>query len=176
MNNKEILVIAEENLLTKYGFIFSLGLVLLAPLFLTQLITGPVVNMALFITAYIYGLKKESLTVAAIPSIIALLRGQLPLPLAPMIPFIITGNIILMYVFIICRKKTDNYLFSAAIAGLAKFSLLHIISQILVILFAGSLFVKFSVMMSWPQLLTAIIGGVMSYFVVMSFRLYQKVN
>jgi hypothetical protein len=174
MNNQKTVAIVRESALKQYGFIFSLGIVLLAPLLLTQSITGPVVNMALFFTAYIYGLKKESLIVAAVPSTIALLRGQLPLPLAPMVPFIIAGNIILMYVFIASFKKTGRFLPSVVVASFIKFFLLYFVSQTLIVLFASRLFVKFSVMMSWPQLFTALIGGFIAYVLIMSYDYYHK--
>lgn len=174
MNKQKILAIAGENNLTKYGFIFSLGIVLLAPLFLSQPVTGSAVNMALFVSAFVYGIRKESLLVAAIPSIVAVLRGQLPLPLVPMMPFIIAGNIFLMYVFVKCFRKTNNYLLSVGTAGLIKFLTLFLISQTLVVLFSNNLFTKFSVMMSWPQLFTALVGGVMACFVIRFFNLYSR--
>lgn len=166
MNNSKVLVATQDKALNKFGFIFCLGIVLLAPLLLTQSITGPAVNMALFLSAYIYGLKKESLTIALIPSIVALSIGQLPIVLLPMVPFIVAGNIFLMYFFSISFHKTNNYLLSVFTASVIKFFVLYLASQILIILFANTLFTKFSIMMSWPQLASAIIGGLASYSIV----------
>ena len=69
-----------------------------APYFLNQLITGSIVNALLFISASVLGLE-SAFILCLIPSLISIYTGLLPLALAPMIPFIMTGNALLVLFF-----------------------------------------------------------------------------
>jgi len=105
-------ILAIENLNYLFKISVLVGIVAVAPIFFSQPITGSLVNMALFLAAWIYGIKKESLFIAFGPSLIAFLQGQLPFVMAPMIPFIILGNITLMTSFLLINKKMGSYLMS----------------------------------------------------------------
>ncbi|MDZ7611306.1 MAG: ECF transporter S component [Candidatus Moranbacteria bacterium] len=116
-----------------------------------QWITGTLVNLTLFAAAYRLPLANAFL-VGALPSSIALTRGLLPPPMALMIPYIIFSNIVLITAF---KFLKNNVLQGALAASIAKFALLYGASLLL----AGSLNSQLLYMFSWPQLATALAGG-----------------
>ena len=132
-----------------------------APLFLSQQITGPIVNALLFIATVILGVQ-GAVVVAFFPSVFALSVGLLPLPLAPMIPFIMVGNFVLVVVFEYFRIK--NFWLGVVVASLVKFLFLWASSSLIVSsLLSSQLATTVSAMFSWPQLITALIGGVIAF-------------
>ena len=128
------------------------ALAVVAPYFGNQLITGSVVNTLLFISTSIIGLESAFL-LCLIPSLISIYTGLLPLALAPMIPFMMTGNALLVLIFSKLSKK--SFWFGAVSASLIKFAFIY---------FAGMIFLKnISLMISWPQLATAIAGACIAF-------------
>jgi hypothetical protein len=63
----------------------------------SQWITGPIVNVALILSVFLIGVRGAVL-IGLLPSTIGLGSGLLPAVLAPMIPFIIISNIILVLI------------------------------------------------------------------------------
>jgi hypothetical protein len=143
-------------------FAFLLALLILMPFLIhSQWITGPTVNAALFIAAVILG-PSRAILLGLMPSTIALGSGLLPFVLAPMVPFIMLGNVILVLAFYYLYKR--NYFLALGVASFLKFAFLHqtvtwIMSRYLEQKFVGVL----SVMMSWPQFFTAVVGGLVAY-------------
>lgn len=122
-----------------------------------QWITGTIVNLILFVAAFKIA-PVNGLLVAALPSSIALTRGLLPAPMATIIPFIILSNFALIAVFQIFIKFQPKQLITGVIlASMAKFALLLSIT----LLFAEILNSKLIVMLQWPQLATALAGGLL---------------
>ncbi|GAB6139141.1 hypothetical protein JCM15060_23300 [Halanaerobaculum tunisiense] len=121
-------------------------------------ITGPLVNMFLFLATSVVGVTSGVL-VGGLTPWIALVRGILPAPLAPMTPYIIAGNISLVVVYYLA-KRTNNYL---AIAGAAGF-------KYLVLAYAVKSFVqvpdKIAKVMQIPQLLTSLAGGLLAIYLI----------
>jgi len=119
------------------------------------------VNAVLLISAVLTG-PMEAIFLGLMPSTVALSTGLLPLPLAPMVPFIMIGNALLIAVFHYSYKK--NIYVSIGIAALLKFAFLHF-SVVLIMskLLTTDITAKLAIMMSWPQLITALIGGVIAY-------------
>jgi hypothetical protein len=118
-----------------------------------QWITGTIVNAILFLAVWRIGIT-NTLLVAILPSTIALMRGLLPAPMAILIPFIILSNIVLISAFFALKKHP---LVGIVSASLVKFAFLFAIT---------SSFVKVAspliVMMQWPQLFTALAGGLIA--------------
>jgi len=143
-------------------FTFSLAVLTVVPAFIhSQWITGPMVNAILLISAVLIG-PMEAVFLGLMPSTVALAAGLLPLPLAPMVPFIMIGNAILIAVFHYSYKK--NIYASIGAAALLKFAFLHFSVVLIMSKLLNSAFTaKLAVMMSWPQLFTAVIGGVIAY-------------
>lgn len=130
-----------------------------------QAITGPIVNATLFI-AIIRLRKEQAFLVALIPSCIALGVGLLPTNLAPMVPFIMLSNILLMLVFK-WSKQGFNYFVSVFIASFAKFAFLALTSYLILDRFLKTnVAAKVAQMMNWPQLVTALLGGLLAWSVL----------
>ena len=132
-----------------------------APLLLhQQWITGPIINALLVATTLRVG-AKQALILAVIPSAAALAAGTLPMLLAPTIPVIIIGNMLLISGVQILKTKP---FFGILTGAIVKFIWLTIASQwILQFFLPESLLSKVASMLSWPQLATALIGG---FFVI----------
>ncbi|MFA5871433.1 MAG: hypothetical protein WC858_01810 [Parcubacteria group bacterium] len=122
-----------------------------------QWITGTIVNAIIFIAVWRVGIVNAML-VAALPSSIALTRGLLPAPMAIMIPYIIASNIVLILAFYAIKKYPLMGIISASIL---KFLFLFAITSLLVKLASPLL-----VMMQWPQLVTALAGGLIAVGII----------
>jgi hypothetical protein len=122
-----------------------------------QWITGTLVNACLFLSAWNLP-AGNGIMIAALPSGIALTRGLLPAALAPMIPFVIAGNILLL-LFARFTKKT--FFLSILSAGFAKAVLLSSASLLLTTSVKPLL-----MMMQWPQLITALAGGFLAWTIM----------
>jgi len=137
------------------------GAAVIAPLFGQQLVTGTIVNAALFLAVILAGFRAAAL-VAIIPSLIALAVGTLPAPMAAMVPYIMASNIALAGIFSLLRKT--NYWLAASVAILAKFAILVLAAvAVLTAIAHGSIALALASMMGWPQLITAILGSTLAY-------------
>lgn len=142
-------------------FAVLLGIASAAPLLGNQFVTGPIVNATLLIAVGMLGMR-DGLLVGLIPSSIALATGLLSPILAPMLPFIIVGNAILVVTF--GYLKTKNFWLGVVSGSVLKFAFLFGTSSIVInLLINQQLATKVAVMMSWPQLVTALAGGVIAY-------------
>lgn len=149
-------------------FAVLLAAAIFAPFIRQQAITGTIVNSILFISAAFLGIRGAVL-IALVPSIISLSTGLLPPVLAPMIPFIMIGNIILIMVFDLLRRK--NYWLGVASASILKFAFLASVSSLVVdLLLKKEVAATVVQMMKWPQLLTALAGGIVAYAFVRGFK------
>lgn len=145
-------------------FAVLLAIVCFAPLINNQLITGTIVNASLLIAVVLLGMR-GALLLCLLPSLVSLWFGLLPMVMAPMVPFIILGNIALVYVFDLLRKK--NFFLGLIPAALLKFSFLFLVSNFVISLFIKQAVAdKIAVMMSYPQLITALAGGLVAYLLV----------
>jgi len=153
-SNSKVLLISSQ-------FALLLALILFAPLVGNQFVTGTIVNASLLMSVVLFGLP-GAIVLCFIPSIISLLTGLLPFVIAPMIPFIIMGNILLVLIFDLLRKK--NFFLGLVPAALLKFSFLFLTSNYLIHFFVKETVASnIAIMMSWPQLITALLGGVVAY-------------
>jgi len=168
MEKIKTLVLNKKMVISLISFLFLTSLVTIAPLFHFQPITGLIVNAIFFITVSLLGIK-YALLIGLIPSLIALLTGLLPVILVPMIPFIMLSNIILIITFFCLRNK--NYWLGIIVASVLKFIFLFTTSSIVINLFLKKeIATKVAEMMSWPQLLTALGGGVIAYIFLNSLK------
>ncbi len=136
-----------------------------------QPITGPLINTMLFITASLMG-NIAGVLLGCLTPTVALVRGQLPPVLAPMVLFIALGNATLVLVFnIIVRRFNFQRLFWQKLkmyigiisAAFFKFLFLLLSVKILLpVILNIPIPDKVAVLMSTPQLITAIIGGVIA--------------
>lgn len=174
-NQSQSQVLAKDLSFTQSLIIFSslLGLTFIVPALIhNQAVTGPIVNAILLIAASIVS-PSSAMLIGMLPSTVALSRGLLPLALAPMIPFIILGNA--LYIYLFSQLKNKSFGLGVAVASVAKFSLLFGASQlVLQNLLPLKLATKVTQMMSWSQLATALIGGFLAWIVLSGLSLMAK--
>ncbi len=143
--------------------VFVLASILVfAPLLKNQIITGPLVNFILFISVVLLG-RNAALSLCVFPSIISLLTGFLPIVMAPVIPFVIVSNMILVLVFDYLRKNQYLAVLSSA---MIKFLFLWGTSSFVVSMFAKPVAQKVATMFSYPQFFTALAGGALAILVL----------
>jgi hypothetical protein len=161
MERIKTLTIKKEIILTLIQFTALIGVAMIAPLFKQQIITGSLVNATLFIAAILFGIKGAVL-VGFLPSFISLSVGLLHPSLMPMIYFIIMGNAIMIIIF--CYLKEKNYWLGIILGASLKFIFLLSSSTIIFnLFFPEKISTAIMTMMSWPQLLTALSGGLLAY-------------
>ena len=153
------------------AFVIFLSIAIVAPFIKIQLITGSIVNAVLFISTATLGIGAGVL-IGFLPSMISAFAGLLPIPLLPMIPYIIMGNAILVLTFGLLQKK--KFLLGVISGSTLKFAFLFLTSSFIVSRFIEKpLPLVIINMMAWPQLITALIGGIIAYLIL---RIYEKKN
>ncbi len=145
-------------------FVALLAIVTLAPMLRNQFLTGPVVNASLIIAVVMLG-SRSGMMLGLLPSVLALGTGILNPVMAPQIPFIMAANAI----FVLCFAGLNRYGFWTGLltASLLKTAFLFGTSFIVANMIASpTLAASISQMMSWPQLATAIGGGVIAFGII----------
>jgi len=127
-----------------------------------QFITGPLVNTVLYLAAMIVGWQGGML-IGILTPVIASMRGILPPPLTPLIPFIVLGNATLVILFFWLQAK--NKIVGIIVASLVKFLLL--VSAVKLLVQVPPVIAQ---MMSLPQLITALAGGVIALILTHFFK------
>ncbi len=156
-NNIKTLILRRDMVL----IVALTGVAAIAPLFGQQLVTGTIVNATLFLAVLFSGFRAAA-AVAVVPSMIALAAGTLPAAMAAMVPYIMASNIALAGIFALSRRF--GYWAAVSVAVLAKFAILVLsAAAVLTAITHGSVQLALASMMGWPQLITAILGGVVAY-------------
>lgn len=144
---------------------------------LGQFVTGSIVNFLLIAATLTSGIY-SGIAVAAVSPVAAWLIGITPVPY--IVPMIIVGNIVIVIVYGLLLKKSSSLeglkkyaLWAAAVVSgaVAKFLALYLgIVVILLPLITGALkppqVKALSASFSYPQLITALIGGAIAIAVV----------
>jgi hypothetical protein len=148
------------------------ALAVVAPYFGNQLITGSIVNALLFISASAMGLGSAFL-LCLIPSLISIYTGLLPLALAPMIPFIMTGNALMVLIFVKIKKwrvRPSAFWTAAIPATFIKFIFIWAVGMVLANSILHGISQAVMLMISWPQLATAIAGAAIAFMFLKSIK------
>lgn len=143
--------------ITRTAFLLALT-VAFQSLKMGQFVTGPLVNAVLYISSYIIGWPAGVLIGAFTPWI-AFIVGILKPAMAPAIPFIMIGNSLLVVVFYLLKSK--NAIVAIVTASVAKFACLYFATRFLL-----ELNPKLVTALQFPQLITAVIGGVLALIVI----------
>lgn len=133
-----------------------------------QYVTGTLVNCVLAIGALCFGLS-SGLVVAFLSPFFAFLLGIGP-KLLPIVPCIAVGNTVYVAALYFLGKQANKLwkrLVCLAIAAVAKFLTLYLaVVQVLIPAMGDALkapqIQTFTAMFSWPQLVTALTGGVLA--------------
>ncbi len=152
----------------RFGLLAAAALII-PNLGMPQAITGVLVNALLLLTVEWAGVG-TALVIGMLTPIAAVLRGVLPLPLLVMVPFIALGNATFVSIYNLVRQRSQAVAVAAA-AG-AKFALL---AAVVTVLASGALKLAGAegaqaiampatlvTMMTWPQLFTALGGGILA--------------
>lgn len=126
-------------------------------------IVGPLVNACLLITASMVGIFGAAIIAVAAPFGALLTGATVPLPF---VPFVALGNLVLVLLFYFINKK--NFVAGVITGALIKFLTLYA-SIIIFTNMAKIPAKKASVMIftfGWPQLVTALVGGVIAFIVI----------
>lgn len=160
MLERRVFAFSSKMLLLTLQFVLFVAIVTIAPLLNQQIVTGSIVNATLFISVATLGVP-AAMMVGMLPSVLALSAGLLPAVLAPMVPFIIISNALLVLIFGWLYKK--NSLFGVISASAIKFAFLFATSSVVInLLLKKTLASQVASMMSWTQLLTALSGGIIA--------------
>jgi riboflavin transporter len=150
------------------GFLILISLATLLPFFIhLQWLTGPLVNATLILILFLTG-RKYAFLACFIPSLMALAGGLLPIILLPIIPFIMLSNVI--YVFslemIYNNLKSNVWGFWVGVfsGSLLKYIFLYLATYLIAqIILKQILPGPILTMMSWPQFITALFGGMIAW-------------
>lgn len=140
----------------------------LLPFFIhIQWLTGPIVNAILILVLFLSGIR-AALVVSLVPSLMALAGGLLPAILAPIVPFIMISNVILVltvdYFYNHAKNSLSGYFLGVLFGAGLKFLFLFFNTTLIIrLLMKQELAVKIAQMMSWPQFATALIGGMLAF-------------
>ncbi len=161
--------------LAAFGALLALAL-LIPALGWPQPVTGPLVNALLLITVETLGLG-PAIALGMVTPLGGLLHGVLPLPLAVMIPFIMLGNATLVVLYNTLRGRS-RWL-ALGMGAVAKFGVLvtsvsFLAARPLQLALTGAprtvvMPAAIVNMMSWPQLVTAIAGGLLAFAALRAF-------
>ena len=167
---KTLLLLLDEKKKLLGSLSLALLIFLLPAVVHQQAITGPLIN-ALLILSFFYLSKSQAFFLALIPSTMALARGLLPVALAPIVPFIMISNCLYIEVFAMAEEKFKVFTESKAwmtgltvlLAAILKAGFLFLVVKVVMLgFFAPALASKLQAMMSWAQLWTAFVGGLLA--------------
>ena len=151
MHQTSIRKISRTAILLSIALVFQMG-------GFPQFITGPLVNTVLYLAAMIVGWQ-GGIIIGFFTPVIAAMRGILPPPLTPLIPFIALGNTMLVMVFFLLKSK--NKIAGIIIASVVKF--LVLVSAVKLLVQVPPAIAR---MMSFPQLVTALAGGFVALLIM----------
>lgn len=135
-----------------------------------QWLTGPIVNAILIIVLFVVGIR-SAMVLCLVPSLMALSGGLLPAVLAPIVPFIMISNTILVltidWFYNSFKDQQKGYWIGLFVGATLKFLFLffsvNIIGKLLI---KQELVAKVAQLMSWPQMATAVTGGFIAWVVL----------
>jgi riboflavin transporter len=135
-----------------------------------QWLTGPIVNAILILVLFLVGIR-SALVVALVPSLMALAGGLLPAVLAPAVPFIMISNAIFILsidrIYDWSKNMNQGYWSGVLVGAILKFAFLYFsVGWITKLLLKQELALAVTKMMSWPQLITAILGGLIAFAIL----------
>ncbi len=171
MENAKSKALSQVQVEALFKFLLISGLAILIPFYIhNQWLTGPIVNALLILALFIVGIR-AAVFIALIPSVIALSVGLLPALLAPMIPFIMIGNILFVltidFIYNKFGSNNSSYWISVLIASSLKFIFLFLsVNIISKLLLKSELAIKVAQVLSWPQFYTALLGGVIAFVIL----------
>ena len=150
------------------GNVLPAGAVIAGPFAVKQLVTGSLVNCILFVYADRVGLG-SAVTVGIVSAILASVIGVGPQVL-PIVPLIAVGNAVLAFIYWIAKNKMKMPGILRVIPAAAVkcgFLWLTVPALLSALTFVPEKQAKaLSVMFSWPQGVTALVGGLLALAII----------
>lgn len=141
-------------------------------------VVGPLVNAVIILAAMLTDMKFGILVSISTP-ILAALTGQLAAPMVPFVPFIMLGNATLAVTFRLFHSwfKTYGRYIGILVGAVLKTAFLVLSVNYLVTVFnlniPKPIISKLAVVMSYPQLYSAIAGGAVA---LVFYTIFKRVN
>jgi riboflavin transporter len=135
-----------------------------------QWVTGPLVNALLILILFIVGIR-SALVMCFVPSLMALAGGLLPFALAPVIPFIMLGNVIFIlsvdYFYKSAKKENNGFWIGVVVGAALKYLFIWFNANLMTTFFLrDTLGVAVARLISWPQFATAVAGGAIAWVIL----------
>lgn len=171
MKNKKLVLVTRTAVLLALTVVFQIGgrAVPLGPN--SNFVVGPLVNAALIVSVMVTGIPGGAIISIAAPYFAALTSNT---PMTPFIlvfsPYIAAGNFILILFVYLFKNK--SYIYGLISGAILKFAVLYggvnLMMNIRNVPAPQQKVLTF--MFGWPQLATAIGGGIIAYFVVNALK------
>jgi hypothetical protein len=134
------------------------------------LITGPIINALLILILFIVGIR-YALLMCFVPSLMALAGGLLPFVLAPVIPFIMLGNVIFIlsidYFYRASKKQYNGYWIGVFLGAALKYLFIWFNTNLMIgFILREQISAAVARTVSWPQFATAAAGGVIAWAIL----------
>lgn len=129
-------------------------------------VVGPLVNACLLVSTALAGVW-SGIIISVISPFASLINNHAPVAAAllPFAPFVAAGNAVYVLSYYLLRKK--NAVVGVGIGSILKFAFLYSSINIFLQLFNFPKFAKvLTFLFGWPQLITALIGGILALAVV----------
>ncbi len=158
------------------GSMLPAGAVIVGPFAVKQLITGSLVNCILIVFAACVGVG-SAVTVGLLSAVLASLIGVGPQVL-PIVPLIACGNALLVLTYwFFAERESLPMLAGSILAAIVKCAFLWITVPALLSALTSvpaKQTAALSVMFSWPQGLTALIGGLLALPIIRRLKKERK--
>ncbi len=181
MKNKNLQLIVRTALLLAIALLFQQLRLVIGTSLASTIVIGALVNLALYVSAATVGWR-GSIFVAILTPAVAALQNHLPHPL--LIPFVAAGNLALVIGFELVERRSNSTLrmgTGVAVASVLKTAALYCL---VVLLFVPAILpglglpeqkvmgmtAALKLSFTWPQLVTALIGGVVAIPVIKAVR------
>lgn len=131
---------------------------------ISQFLVGPIVNAVLILTVLVCGVW-YGIALGVLTPVLAWLLGQLAAPFGPFVPFIIIGNAIFVIIFYLFRNQKYGQLIGIVLGAFFKFLFLFVSAKFIaktLSLVPAKMLSKLAFAMGLPQLITALIGGLIA--------------
>lgn len=163
--------LAKVNVQSLTQFVGLAGIAVALPFFIhLQWFTGPIINAIMILVLFLVGIR-SAMVVALVPSLMALASGLLPAVLAPVVPFIMISNAIFVLsidrIYDYSKNSSRGYWQGVVVGATLKFVFLYLsVGWITKLLLKQELAAAVANMMSWPQLATAVSGGMIAWIIL----------
>ena len=140
---------------------------------LGQIVTGSCVNAILALTTLVAGLY-SGLTVAVVSPVMAFLLGIAPMPLT-VLPIMVGNACYVAVLFFIYNAKPLSKPFwtqplALVAAATVKFGVLYLLVVRVICTFVANAPKALPAMFTWPQLITALVGGAVALLIAPMLR------